>query len=133
MIEDKIKLDAKKCTIVSGTTGGTLREVIYSPDSSYDEIIGVEAYQNSDGGVANGYYQIGISDTDKAYVEMCHKNTLITSSAVDQRGKTRAVNIPIRKGNDLKIRIYWPSTSAIGSDLELELVFVLRRKVAPSI
>lgn len=133
MIEDKIKLDAKKCTIVAGTTGNTIVEVLYSPDSSYDEIIGVEAYQNSDGGVTNGYYQIGISDEDKAYVEKSHKNVLLTSNTVDQRGKTRAVNIPIRKGNDLKIRFFWPSAGALASDLEVEMVFVLRRKVSPSI
>lgn len=132
MIEDKIKLDAKKCNIPAGTNGNTIVEVLYSPDSSYDEVIGIEAYENSDGGVANSYYQIGVSDTDKAYVEMSHKNVLLSSKDVAQDGKSRKVNIPIRRGNDLKIRFFWPAAGALASDLEVELVFQLRRKVSPS-
>lgn len=132
MLEDKYKLDAKKCTIVAGTTGNSIREVLYSPDSSYDEIVGIEAYQNSDGGVTNSYFQIGVSDTDKAYVEMSHKNVLMTTSGVAQESKSRKVNIPIRKGNDLKIRFFWPDAGALASDLEVEMVFLLRRKVGPS-
>ena len=132
-MEDKYKLDAKKVTWPAGTTGASVREVEFQPDSSFDEVVGVEVYQNSDGGVTNGYFQIGVSDADKSYIELAHKNAVMTSSSVDQRGKTRNVNIPIRNGRALKIRTYWPAAGALVSDLEYEMVFVLKRTVTATV
>ena len=127
MEEYKYKLDAKLVSIASGTAAG-LQEPEFHPDESYDEIIGVECYEVSNGGVTNGYYQLGLADEEKAYVELAHKNALLTTSSVDQRGKTRLVNIPIRKGKAIKTRVKWP-TGALASDLQVEFVFVLRKLV----
>jgi hypothetical protein len=130
-LKEQTVLQSFLITVASGLAGGVIREQEIELDSAYDEAVGVEAHQVNDGGTTDSYYQIGVADTDKAYVEIAHKNAIMTSSAVDQRGKMRAVNIPIRSGKKLKVKTYWP-TGNLSADLRYELVFTLKRTVAQS-
>lgn len=127
-MEDNLKLDAHLIEIASGTAGGNVRQVEVQLDESYDDVIGVEAHEIDDGGTTGGYYQIGISDKDRAYVELAHKNALLTSASVPQSQKMRQVNFKIVKNRKTKVNIYWPSGN-LASDLQVELVFTLRKRV----
>lgn len=128
-MKEIVKEMAFKITQVTGTTGNSIKETKCDVDESYDEISEVLAFENSTGGVANGYYQIGISDSDRSYLDLVHKNSLLTSVNVGQDQKGKRLPIPIRKGMGLKVRTFWPTAGALASDLEYEVVFRLVKRV----
>lgn len=133
MSKEQYKVDAKLVSIATGTlASGGVQEIDYSPDESYNEIVGIEAHEVNDGGVADGYYQLGVADDDKVYAELAHKNVLLTNADVPQGDKMRRVNIPIRRDRKIKCRVKWPA-GALASDLKVEFVFTLRRTVAATI
>jgi len=123
------KYQAFKITHLAGVTGAVIKETKTDVDESYDEITGIEVYENSSGGVTNGYYQVGISDGDRDYAAIVHKNSLLTNASVPQPLKSKPITIPIRKGMGLKARTYWPAAGALASDLEYEIVYRLVKRV----
>lgn len=124
-MEYKHKLDSKLVTIASGTAANTLSEVEFSPDESFDEVIGVEAHEVADGGSA--YYQLGVKDDEKEYLTLTHKNAILTNASVAQPHKFRGINANIRKGRTLKLRV--KNSTLLSSDLKVEFVFTLRKTV----
>jgi hypothetical protein len=128
----KYKPDGFLITVNSGIAGGNTQEQEVELDASYEECVGVEIHEVSSGGVANGYYQVGVSDKDDAYVPLVHKNALLTSAAVPQDQKRRSVNIPIASGRKLKVRTLWPIGSSTTSALQYEIIFTLIKSVTPT-
>ncbi len=125
MEEIQYKPDGQLFTVLAGTAINTLKEIECSVDESYDEIVGIEAHEVSDGG--SPYYRIGFKDEEKSYLPIVHKNAIMTTAAVPQNAKMRAINAPIRNNKKFTVQIY--NGTLLATDLKVELVFTLRRKV----
>jgi hypothetical protein len=123
--EFQYKVDGQLITIPTGKAAGSMTEAQISVDESFDEIIGIEAHEVANGG--SPYYRIGFKDKDKGYLELVHKNSILTDETVPQGSKMRAINAPISNGRKYTVQVY--NDLVLGTDLRFEIVFTLRRKV----
>jgi hypothetical protein len=127
IMKDEFKVEAFRFVTDNGTAAGTYDDD-YTPDDSFDEVIGICTFENADGNLTNGYYRTGIKTEEKAYAELAHKNLLMASANIAQKEKFMPVNIPIRKKRDIKVQVSFDA--ALGAALDVEYCFLLRRKVA---
>lgn len=119
----KLKYEAINAAKASGTAAGTY-EFPQQLDNDYDEVIGVEVYENA--GSAQGY-KIGIKDNVAQHFQAVNKGALITTSAVEQKGKSRPINFEIKDGRKTVVQLVFAATTS--ADVDIDVVFVLAKKM----
>lgn len=118
-----IKYDTINAVRLTGTAPGTY-EFSVQLDNDYDEVIGIEAYENSGSAQA---YKIGIKDNVKVHFQPTNKGALLTTSGVAQKDKSRPINFDIKDGRKTTVQLVFAAVTT--ANVDIDVVFKLAKRL----
>lgn len=128
-MKKRIKYQRKLVTVPSATAATSTSEADIQLDKSYDRCTGIAVHTVSDGGIANGYFLLGIKDLDRQFQDLSHIDNWTSGSAVSPDEKFKTIDIPVQSGNLTTIQVNNPA--ALVSDLQVEVIFRLEKDEVP--